>query len=78
MCVHVCVCILCVYTLPPVCRSGKIWHTHADSSRKGSGLATQGAYGSYGVTNSKVYETTGPIGTKFGTHLWIRLGLDIA
>ena len=36
--------------------------------------------GGVGVTNSKVLgscQTAGPIGTKFGTRLWIHLGMDI-
>ena len=62
----------------------RIWYTSADSSGNGHRLNTirpsipQGVLG--GVTNSKVLgscQTTGLIGTKFGTRLRIRLGMDI-
>ena len=68
----------------------QLWFTSADSSGNGHRLntsrlsITQGAFGGggggKGVTNSNVWEscqTGGPIGTKFGTHLQIRLGIDI-
>ena len=65
----------------------QIWYTSADSSRNGHRLKTispsihQGAFGGgLGVNNSKVwkiYQTVGPIGTKFGTRLRIHLGMDI-
>ena len=65
----------------------QIWHTHADSSPNGSVLnknqprVTQGGLGGFkGVRKSKIwnnYQTDGPIGTKFGTHGRIHLGMDI-
>ena len=64
----------------------KMWHTYADSSGNGYmpnqlNLKTKGSFrGVLGVTNPKVLgccQTTGPIGTKFGTRLPIRLGMDI-
>ena len=67
----------------------QIWYTSADSSRNGHRLKTispsihQGAFGGggwLGVKNSKVwkiYQTVGPIGTKFGTCLQIHMGMDI-
>ena len=65
----------------------QIWYTSADSSRNGHRLKTispsihQGAFwGVLGVKNSKVwkiYQTVGPIGTKFGTRLQIHMGMDI-
>ena len=66
----------------------QLWFTSADSSGNGhrakykSPLNNPGAFGGgggRGVTNSKVLEscqTAGPIGTKFGTHLQIHLGMD--
>ena len=61
--------------------------TSADSSGNGRRLKTisssQGGIlggGGLGVKNSKVwkiYQTVGPIGTKFGTHLQIHMGMDI-
>ena len=39
-----------------------------------------GIWGGLGVKNSKVwkiYQTVGPIGTKFGTRLQIHMGMDI-
>ena len=62
----------------------QIWYKYADSSGNGHGLNTirrsipQGVL--EGVTNSKVWgscQTNGLIGTKFGTRLRIRLGMDI-
>ena len=44
------------------------------------GMVGGGGLGGWGVTYSKVWEscqTAGPIGTKFGTRLWIHLGMDI-
>ena len=42
---------------------------------------SQGAFwGVLGVTNSNGWgscQTAGPIGTKFGTRLWIHLGMEI-
>ena len=70
----------------------QIWYTSANSSRNGHRLKTispsihQGAFwgrgggGGLGVKNSKVwkiYQTVGPIGTKFGTRLQIHMGMDI-
>ena len=66
----------------------QIWYTSADSSRNGHRLKTispsihQGAFGGggLGVKNSKVwkiYQTVGPIGTKFGTRLQVHMGMDI-
>ena len=62
----------------------QIWYTSADSSGNGHRLnsiypSTFGD-GGLGVRNSKVRgrcETAGPIGTKFGTHGQIHLGMDI-
>ena len=60
-----------------------IWYKSADSSGNGNRLNTirpsipQGGF--RGVTNSKAWgscQTTGLIGTKFGTCLRIRLGMD--
>ena len=68
------------------------WHqisyTSADLSRNGHRLKqlapryTRGHLGGggLGVKNSKVwkiYQTVGPIGTKFGTRLQIHMGMDI-
>ena len=61
-----------------------MWHTCADSSGNGYmpnqlNLKTHGGIWGGGVTNPKVLggcQTTGPIGTKFGTRLRIRLGMD--
>ena len=65
----------------------RIWYTWADSSGNGHRLNTihptipQGHFGFvYGSTNSNVWgscQTAGPIGSKFGTNLRIRLGMDI-
>ena len=65
----------------------QIWYTSADSSGNGHMLKTispsipkGGLWGVYGVKNakvSKIYQTVGPIGTKFGTHLQIHMGMDI-
>ena len=64
----------------------QIWHTCADSSGNGYmpnqlNLKTRGGIsGVLGVTNQKVWggcQTAGPICTKFGTRLRIRLGMDI-
>ena len=65
----------------------RIWYTSVDSSGNGHRLnairptVPQGHFwGFYGVTNSNVLgscQTAGPIGTKFGTNLRIRLGMDI-
>ena len=65
----------------------QIWYTSADSSRNGHRLKTispsihQGAFwGGFSGQNSKVwkiYQTVGPIGTKFGTLLQIHMGMDI-
>ena len=67
----------------------QLWFTSADSSGNRHRLNTshssipQGACrggGCYGVTHSKVLrscQTAGPIDTKFGTRLWIHLGMDI-
>ena len=62
-------------------------HIYADSSGNGHRLNTispsmpQGALGGFrGSQNAKVwkiYQTAGPIGTKFGTRLRIHLGMDI-
>ena len=64
----------------------QIWHTCADSSGNGYmpnkfNLKTQGAFrGVLGGHKSKSLggcQTAGPIGTKFGRRLRIRLGMDI-
>ena len=67
----------------------QIWYTSADSSRNGHRLKTitprytsLGGIleGVLGVKNSKVwkiYQTVGPIGTKFGTRLQIHMGMEI-
>ena len=64
----------------------QIWHTCADSSGNGYvpnqlNLKTQGdiSGGCRGLQIQKSWgcQTTGPIGTKFGTRLRIRLGMDI-
>ena len=68
----------------------QLWFTSADSSGNGYRLNTsrpsipQGAFGGggggRGVTNSKILgscQKAGPICTKFGTPLWIHLGMDI-
>ena len=66
----------------------QFWYTSADSSGNVHRLNTirpsipRGYFGGggYGVTTSKVLgscQTAGPIGTKFGTHLQIHLGMDI-
>ena len=96
MCVCVCVCV-CVsfqaYTRRRLWSDrDQIWHTHADSPRKGSGQnknlprVTQdsshagGIWGVLGGQKLKMWEIcqmAGPISTKFGTHVWIHLGMDI-
>ncbi len=62
------------------------WHTFADPSGNGYTpnklpLETTGGHmGVLGVKHSKVLgscQTAGPIGTNFGTRLWIHLGMDI-
>ena len=63
----------------------QIWHTRADSPRKGSGQnlprVTQG--GIWGVLGGQklkmweIYQTAGPISTKFGTHMRIHLAMNI-
>ena len=60
---------------------------NADSPRKGSGKnknlpsVTQrgicGVLGGQKLTKLENYQTDGPIGTKFGTHMQIHLGMDI-
>ena len=67
----------------------QIWHTHADSPRKGSGKnkklphVRQGEFGwggGLGGQKLKMWEIcqmAGPISTKFGTHVRIYLGMDI-
>ena len=64
----------------------QIWHTCADSSGNGYmpnqlNLKTQGGIsGDFRGSQIKVLggsQTTGPIGTKLGTRLRIRLGMDI-
>ena len=65
----------------------QIWHTCADSSGNGYmpnklNLKTQGAFGGGGLGGHKSQslggcQTAGPIGTKFGRRLRIRLGMDI-
>ena len=65
----------------------QIWHTHADSPRKGSGQnknlprVTQGGI-CVGFRGQKfkmweICQMAGPISTKFGTHVRIHLGMDI-
>ena len=89
MCVCVCVCVsFQAYTRRRLWSDrDQIWHTHADSPRKGSGLnknlprVTQGESGGVlGGQKLKMWEIcqmAGPIGTKFGTHVRIHLGMDI-
>ena len=60
----------------------KIWHTHADSPRKGSGqnknlpvwprghMGGGGVLGDQKLKNGEICQTTGPIGTIFGTHIY--------
>ena len=66
----------------------QIWHTHADSPRKGSGQnknlprVTQGEFGGGGLGGQKlkmceICQMAGPISTKFGTHVRIHRGMDI-
>ena len=66
----------------------QIWHTHADSPRKGSGQYKNlprvtkggGVWGVLGGQKLKIWEIcqmAGPISTKFGTHVRIHLGMDI-
>ena len=66
----------------------QIWHTCADSSGNGHRLKTispsipQGAFwggfrGSQNAQVWKIYQMAVPIGTKFGKHLRIHLGMDI-
>ena len=59
----------------------QLWFTSVDSSGNINTIRPsipQGAWrGGVGITNSKVLgscQTAGPIGTKFGTRLWIHLG----
>ena len=95
MCVCVCVCAcvracVCLCMLPSVYTSrlwsdrDQIWHTHADSPRKGSGQnknlphVTQGGiWGVLGGQKLKICQMAGPISTKFGTHVRIHRGMDI-
>ena len=61
----------------------QLWQTRADSSRNGNGRNKKLPHvtlGAFGVRKSKIwnnYQTSGPIGTKFGTHVRIHLGMDI-
>ena len=66
----------------------QLWFTSADSSGNGHRLNTsrpsrpQGAFrrvglGCHKFKSSGSCQTAGPIGTKFGTHLQINLGMDI-
>ena len=65
----------------------QIWYTSADSSRNGHRLKKispsihqEAFWGVLGVKNSivwKIYQTVGPIGTKFGTRLQIHMGMDV-
>ena len=89
MCVCVCVCVsFQAYTRRRLWSDwDQIWHTHADSPRKGSGQnkklprVTQGGFwGVLGGQRLKMWEicqTAGPISTKFGTHMRIHLGMNI-
>ena len=57
-------------------------HLGMDIGKYKSPLNTQRVFGGGGVsvTNSKVWgrcQTAGPIGTTFGTHLQIHMGMDI-
>ena len=65
----------------------QIWNTYADSSGNGHrlnkiNLSSAKGYlkGVRGVTHTKMWErcqTSGPIGTTFGTRMHIHLGMDI-
>ena len=57
----------------------QIWYTSADSYGNGHRLKTNNprARGSFWGLVWKIYQTAGPIGTKFGTRLRIHLGMDI-
>ena len=64
----------------------QIWHTHADSPRKGSGknknlpVSRRGNLGGFRgseIENVEICQMAGPISTKFGTHVRIHLGMDI-
>ena len=67
----------------------QIWHTHADSPRKGSGQNKKfapchagGIWGGGGLGGQKlkmweICQMAGLISTKFGTHVRIHLGMDI-
>ena len=88
-CVCVCVCVsFQAYTRRRLWSDrDQIWHTHANSPRKGSGQnknlprVTQGEFGGVlGGQKLKMWEIcqmAGPISTKFGTHVRIHLGMDI-
>ena len=58
----------------------KIWHTCADSSGNGHRLkiirSSRPQGGGLGFLIWNNYQTDGPIGTKFGTHVRIHLGMD--
>ena len=59
------------------CRALKVSSTTLNIMRYFTGGMAGGVRG---VTNSKVLgscQTAGPIGTKFGTRLWIHLGMDL-
>ena len=90
MCVCVCVCVsFQAYTRRRLWSDrDQIWHTHADSPRKGSGQnknlprVMQGEFGGGGLGGQKlkmweICQMAGPISTKFGTHVRIHLGMDI-
>ena len=80
VCVWVCVCVsFQAYTRRRLWSDrDQIWHTHADSPRKGSGQnknlprVTQ-AGGIWGVLGGQklweICQMAGPISTKFGTHI---------
>ena len=64
----------------------QIWYTSVYSSGNGytpNKLPLETQVGAWGVLGGQTFkslgscQTAGPIGTKFGTRLWIRLGMDI-
>ena len=61
----------------------QMWFTSANSSGNGHRLNTicpstlGGGLGGHKFKNQGKIQTAGPIGTKFGTHVYIHLGMDI-